>query len=93
MNKFLMVVDGDNMMSASLPYPLNCPNCKNDFWIIYGVDDVVKLSQKCKCKNQAPPPPKHPAEPDAAEPDAAEPDAAEPDAAEPDAAEPKPSVW
>ena len=61
-NKFLMVVDGDNMMSASLPYPLNCPNCKNDFWIIYGVDDVIKLSQKCKCKNQAPAPPKHPEE-------------------------------
>ena len=101
MNKiYAMIVDGNNAMSCSLPYPLVCPNCNNDYWIVSGVDDVVKLSQKCTCKNQMPttitkPDAAEPdaAEPDAAEPDAAEPDAAEPDAAEPDAAEPKPSVW
>ena len=52
--KYAMIIDGDNMMSCSLPYPMSCPNCHNDYWIISGVDDLVKLSQKCKCKDQMP---------------------------------------
>ena len=53
-NKYAMIIDGDNVLSCSLPSPLVCPNCKNEFWVIYGSDDIVKLSQKCKCKNQMP---------------------------------------
>ena len=49
-NKFAMIIDGDNVLSCSLPSPLVCPNCKNDFWIIYGVDDLVKISQKVHAK-------------------------------------------
>ena len=59
------------------------------FWIIYGVDDVIKLSQKCKCKNQAPAPPKHPAEPTEPPAEPTEPPA---EPTEPPA-EPKPDVW
>ena len=95
-NKYAMIIDGDNMMSCSLPYPIICPNCKNDFWIVNGVDDTIKLSQKCKCTNQLPPPPKHPAEttePPATEPPATEPPATEPPATEPPATEPPKHRW
>ena len=36
-NKYAMIIDGDNVLSCSLPSPLVCPNCKNEFWVIYGV--------------------------------------------------------
>ena len=85
-NKFAMIIDGDNVLSCSLPSPLVCPNCKNDFWIIYGVDDLVKISQKCTCKNQMPQQPS--TEPTATEPTATEPTATEPTATEPTATEP-----
>ena len=33
-----------------LPTAIQCL-CKNDFWIVWGKDDVLKLSKSCICKD------------------------------------------
>ena len=35
-----------------LPTAIQCPVCKNDFWIVWGKNDVLKLSKYCICKDQ-----------------------------------------
>ena len=42
------------IMDKLLPTAIQCPVCKNDFWIVWGKDDVLKLSKSCMCKDQMP---------------------------------------
>ena len=56
MNDYQVTVsDGPiDLVTENAPGPLTCPVCSNPYWLVWGMSDFVKVSEKCKCKNQMP---------------------------------------
>ena len=54
MNDYQVTVsDGPiDLVTENAPEPLTCPVCTNPYWLVWGMNDFVKVSEKCKCKNQ-----------------------------------------
>ena len=41
-----------DIITVSAPKPLTCPVCSNPYWLVWGMKDFIKISERCTCKNQ-----------------------------------------